>query len=168
MSEKRRRIAFILYTEPTRAGGFLGYPTTDRVNFTDGSSSTSNRALIMQRASRLTWLCCCCWSLSWRIACASPPVTLLLAPTGGCSVETVRTMSVTDGQDEPAAAPFLSLKRPRDARIHMGNTDVADMLEKEQRLYRWDVWGKDKDAPLVGDKLMDRSSCATRESLGEI
>lgn len=63
MSEKRRRIVLILFTGERRAGGIHVAPTcyaaVARVHFTAGYEGALKRALT-QRASRLTWLCCCC------------------------------------------------------------------------------------------------------------
>lgn len=79
---------------------------------------------------RLTWLffCCCCWSLSWRIAWASPPVALP-SPDGDLSMDNDRIRS-TMAEEEAPLSPFLSLRRPRLARTHMGNIDVADILNR--------------------------------------
>ena len=98
------------------------------------AADTLHKSSAHKRASFLTWLCCCCWSLSWRIAWASPPVALPV-PAGGLSVESVRTMSTTAGEEAPTA-PLLSRSRPRLARTHMGNTDVADMLDSSSSCRR--------------------------------
>ncbi len=83
-----------------------------------------------QAVIALTWLFCCCWSLSCRIAWASPPVALLLE----VSAERARVTSSAVGAVEPLA-PCLSLRRPRLARTHMGYTDTADILNMMQLVH---------------------------------
>lgn len=58
---------------------------------------------------------------------ASPPVAPP-GPAGGLSVDSLRTMSSTAGEQAPAA-PVLSLRSPRLARTHMGSTELADILD---------------------------------------
>lgn len=108
-------MASICITHAVRVGGVSSFAVFELPTSTD---TCVNRAHLSRLA--LTWLCCCCcccWSFSWRMAWARP--------TGGFSVESVRAMSTTAGQEEPAA-PLRSLQRPLLARTHMGNTDILD------------------------------------------
>lgn len=114
----------ISFTLTCRLGGGLIFITF--------ALSPPNRRMLYKkssahkRANRLTWLCCC-WSLSWRIAWASPPVALPVS-CWGMSVEAPRTKTKVAGERRPVD-PLLSLKRPRVARTHMGKTNVTDMLD---------------------------------------